>query len=258
MDIQTLRRPDLTQACVAILLAGMNLAGCHNPMPDPAVRHIAFGDSTAAGPASRQYWEFLRDDLGLLADSFAGQGKGGEPTDKGLDRLRSVLDSGLYPNAQVLLYWQGGNDLIVFVKNHDPLLVFSPLAADYPFAGDLATSLDTTQANTEEAIRRGHQAGLTVYVATYFYLNAQTGQCKPAMLGVLLPSQQVLVTEYIRLLNDRIRLAAGNAGAILVDVGAQAETIAAEPANYFDCNHLSEKGNEIVAGVFRTAIQSLP
>ena len=256
MNIQTLRPSTRTQAFLALMLATVSLAGCTTPLPDPAVRYIAFGDSTTAGPASRQYWEFLRDDLGQPADSFAGQGKGGEPTAEGLVRLRSVLDNGIYPNAEALLYWEGGNDVLDFVKNHDPLLLFSPKAADYPFGGDLATSLDTTQASIEEAIRLGRQAGLAVYVATYFYLNAQTGQCKPALLGVLLPSQQAHVTEYVQLLNDRIRLAAAGAGAVLVDVAGQADTIAADSANYVNCNHLSEKGNQIVAGIFEAAIQA--
>ena len=48
------------------------------------------------------------------------------------------------------------------------------------------------------------------------------------------------------MLNDRIRAAAANARALLVDVGASAGVLAADPANYFNCNHLSEQGNTIV------------
>lgn len=188
------RRPLPLTLLLPLTLA---IAGCA-AAPDPAVRYIAFGDSTTAGPADTQYWQFLRDDLHQPAESFAGQGRGGEQTANGLDRLQGLLDAGLYPNARVLLYWQGGNDLIAFVHSHDPLLVLSPKAADYPFVAELAAALDTTQGNIEQAIRLGRQAGLTVYAANYFYLSAQTGQCKPALLGVLLPTQQDRVTEYIQ------------------------------------------------------------
>lgn len=242
---------------LVLLPAALAAAGCA-ATADPAVRYIAFGDSTTAGPADTQYWEFLRDDLGQPADSFAGAGQGGESTTEGLDRLRGILDDGLYPNAMVLLYWEGGNDLIAFVHDHDPLLALSPSAADYPFAAELATSLDSTQANIEEAIWLGRGAGLAVYAATYFHLNAAAGQCKPALLGVLLPAQEARVTEYIQLLNDRIRIAAANAGAVLVDVAQQADAIAADPANYVNCDHLSDRGNQLVAGIFRAAIQAQP
>ncbi len=247
------RRPLPLTLLLPLTLA---IAGCA-AAPDPAVRYIAFGDSTTAGPADTQYWQFLRDDLHQPAESFAGQGRGGEQTANGLDRLQGLLDAGLYPNARVLLYWQGGNDLIAFVHSHDPLLVLSPKAADYPFVAELAAALDTTQGNIEQAIRLGRQAGLTVYAANYFYLSAQTGQCKPALLGVLLPTQQDRVTEYIQLLNDRIR-AAASAGAVLVDVARQADTIAADPANYVNCDHLGDQGNQIVAGIFQVVIQSQP
>jgi hypothetical protein len=258
MNIQTLWRSNRMRAVPALLLVVAGLSGCGTPLPDPAVRYIAFGDSTTANLAERQYWEILRDNLGQPADSYAGQGQGGEPTAEGLERLGDLLDNEIYPNAEVLLYWQGGKDILEFVQGRDPLLLLSPNAVDYPFATDLETALDTTQANIEQAVAMGRQAGLTVYVSTYYYFNTQTGRCRPTVLGVLLPDQQARVTEYIQLLNERIRQAAANAGAVLVDVGAQAETIVADPANYTDCNHLSEKGNQIVAGIFQAAIQGQP
>jgi hypothetical protein len=258
MNIQNLRRSNGTRMLSTLLLVVVGLSGCGTPLPDPAVRTIAFGDSTTANLAERQYWEILRDNLGQPADSYAGQGEGGEPTAEGLERLGDLLDNEIYPNAEVLLYWQGGKDVLEFVQSRDPLLLLSPNAVDYPFAAALETTLDTTQANIEQAIALGRRAGLDVYVSTYYYFNTQTGQCRPTVLGVLLPDQQARVTQYIQLLNERIRQAAANAGAVLVDVGAQAETIVADPANYTDCNHLSEKGNQIVAGIFETAIRSQP
>ncbi len=243
---------------LAPLLMALLLAGCQTvPIPDPAVRYIAFGDSTTADQADRQYWELLRDDLGLPANTFAGQGKGGETTSEGISRLQPLFDQGLYPNAQVLLYWEGGNDILDFVRNHDPLVALSPAASNYPFRAELDTALDTVQANIQQAINLGHQAGLQVYVATYFYLSP-TGECKPTLLNVLLPAQAQRVNEYVRLLNDRIRTAATDARTVLVDVGARADEILADPANYSGCNHLSSQGNQFVAGIFQAAIQSQP
>jgi lysophospholipase L1-like esterase len=258
MNLQNLRRPrNLPTGSIVLSLMPLMIfvAGCQTvPIPDPAVRYIAFGDSTTAGPADRQYWEFLRDDLAAPGDSFASQGQGGESTADGLARLRSILDSNLYPNAQTLLYWEGGNDVLVFVRDHDPLLILSPEAADYPYKAEWTAALDTTQANIEQAIRMGRQAGLTVYVATYFDMTEQVGACKPALLHVLLPGQAELVNQYVRSLNGVIRQAAAAEGAILVDVAAQAATIAADPGNYANCDHLSAQGNRIVAGIFRQAI----
>lgn len=240
---------------IVLLLAVATLTGCQTTAaPDPAVRYIAFGDSTTAGPATRQYWEFLRDDLALPANSFAGQGNGGETTPDGLPRLASLLDGGVYPNAQALLFWEGGDDILKFVQEHDPLLVLSPKATDYPFTSDLDVALDGMQINIEEAIRMGRRGGLTVYVATYFNLSPDAGPCKPTLLNILLPAQAARANEYVALLNDRIRQAVANAGATLVDVATVATTLTVTPANYANCNHLSSQGNQIVAGIFRSAI----
>lgn len=240
---------------VVLLPAVLVLSGCQPLMiPDPAVRYIAFGDSTTAGPADRQYWEFVRDDLGLPSDSFAGQGHGGETSTEGLVRLRTLLDSGIYPNAEVLLYWEGANDILDFVQNQDPLLLFPPDSSIYPFKDELAAALDTVEANIDQAVQMGHQAGLTVYVATYYSFSADAEECKPALLGVLLPGQLHLVNDYVELLNARIRKAAGNAGAVLVDVSTRTAQLAADPANYANCNHLTSRGTKIVAEVFEAAM----
>ena len=237
-----------------LALPALLAVGCNGPLlPDPAVRYIAFGDSSTAGPASINYWQYLQQDLDQPPAAFVSQGKGGETTAEGLPRLQDLLDREIYPNAQVLLFWEGGGDILGFIRDHDPLLATSPNDSDYPFADDLAAALDQTQANIEQAIDRAQQAGLQVYVATYYYL--APGQCRPALLNVLLPEQANRANEYVRLLNERIRHAADNAGARLVEVGAQAEILAADLANYFDCNHLSEKGNRAVANLFLQAIR---
>lgn len=255
-----MNRPDLSDsrrflraaALAGSLLAAAALTGCGQLLPDPAVRYVAFGDSSTAGPGDTDYWEYLPQDLDLPADAFAGQGRGGETAAEGLPRLRDLLDSGLYPNAEVLLFWEGGGSILQFVRDHDPILVLSPDADDYPFAADLAAALDQVQADIEQAVELAQQANLAVYVATYYPLSP--GPCDPALLGILTAPQAARANEYLDLLNERIRQAAADTGAILVDVATRADDFTATFANYADCNHLSAQGNRIAADLFAEAI----
>ncbi|MEK7756569.1 MAG: hypothetical protein AAB385_05100, partial [Planctomycetota bacterium] len=63
---------------------------------------------------------------------------------------------------------------------------------------------------------------------------------------------------YIARLNERIRTAADNQDAVLVDVAAVDDVLRQDQANYFDCNHLSEQGNGIVANLFFQSITKPP
>src|SRR5436305_1394172 len=79
------------------------MAGCGDQFmlrfPDPKVRIIAFGDSTTQGPARHDYVDDLPGLLGQPAEQFAKEGKGGETAPDSVDRLRSLLALGVYPNA---------------------------------------------------------------------------------------------------------------------------------------------------------------
>lgn len=225
--------------------------------PDPAVRYIAFGNSTTKGPSTRDYPDILREMLGEPPETFANEGKGGETSEEGVIRLNDLLSDGIFPNAEVLFYWEGGNDITDFIEEHDPFLFFpSPSDPDYPFDDDLAEQLDETQANVESAIATAQNAGLVVYVSTSYFLRENIAECDALPLDIVLPSQAVNANAYLVRLNDRIRQAAADRGAILVDVAAEDEVIRADPDNYFNCNHLSEQGNEIVAELFFNAITS--
>jgi lysophospholipase L1-like esterase len=198
--------------------------------------------------------QLLRDRIGEPADSFAGQGKGGETSGDGLGRLGQILTEGLYPNAQALLYWEGGDDIVEFVRNRDPLLALSPDDPDYPYAAALEDKLDQVQAHIEQAIQTAQNAGLKVYVATYYSLKGNES-CRPLPTDFLLDSQADTANAYVPRLNERIRRAARNRNAVLVDVASVAETLRQDPANYIDCNHLSSQGNAAVAGLFAAAIR---
>lgn len=234
------------------------LCGCLSDidfrLPDPAVRYLAFGDSAARGPSARDYAEFLRDLLGEAPEVFANEGEGGETSGEGVERLRALLVRGLFPNAEVLLFWEGGNSLTDFVQERDPLLVFSPDSPVYPFSTQLNEKLEEIQADIEEAMRIGTEAGLQVFAATYYFLPESSLDCDPLLLDILLPGQAANANAYVTKLNERIRLAADIRGAILVDVASKDGSLRGDPKNYFNCNHLSAAGNEIVARLFFDAM----
>ena len=237
---------------VVLLLAG----GCVDiRVPDPAVRYVAFGDSTTDGPTTRDYPDILRELLGEEPETFANEGHSGENSEDGLYRLEGLLAGEIFPNAEVLLYWQAGNDVTDFIKDYDPLLLFSPDDPGFRYATDFTEHLENTQANIEAAIATGQEADLQVYIATYFFLQENLGECGALPFNIIFPSQAQRANAYLARLNERIRAAATARGAVLVDVADLDDVIRGDVENYYDCNHLSEQGNAIVADLFFETIR---
>lgn len=236
---------------VTLLLSG----GCVEiRVPGPNVIYVAFGDSSTSGPSTRDYPDILRSLLGVAPETFANEGKSGETSGKGLDRLKSLIADEIYPDADVLLYWQGGTDISGYIKVHDPFLLASPDDADYPLSNDLSLRLSEIQLNIESAVLAARNARLRVYVATYYFLREDIDDCDALPLPIVLPSQAHNANAYITRLNERIRTAAANQDAVLVDVAAADDMLRQDQANYFDCDHLSEQGNAIVANLFLQAL----
>jgi len=241
-------RQAATALCTLCVAAA---AGCVElRTPDPNVIYVAFGDSTTDGPSSRDYPEILRELLNMAPVTFANEGESGEKTDEGLDRLMRLLDAEIFPNAEVLLYWEGGNEITDFIANNDPLLTLTPTDPSYPFASRLNNRLDAVQENIEAAITAAQAVGLDVYVATYFDIRETASTCPSLPFELLFPGQASNANQYVALLNDRIRAAADARGAVLVDVAALNTQITADPTNYENCSHLSAAGNALVAGLF--------
>jgi len=238
-----------------VLLAGG--AGCVSPAEPglEGVRYLAFGDSATAGPTERDYPDILREQLGLEPAGFANEGRGGETTAAGLERLRELIEQCTYPGVEVLLYWEGGNDATSFIEAHDRFLLSSPLDADFRLAPELALELDGIEANVAAAVALGQEAGWSVYVATFYPLREDLDLCPALPLDFILPFQAQNANDYVLLLNERIRRAAEQSGAVLVDVAALGEALAADPDHYHDCNHLSALGNELVAELFASTLR---
>ena len=241
---------------VLLLIAPLVLlGGCADlRLPDPAVIYVAFGDSSTAGPSERDYPDILRELLDEPPEAFANEGNGGEAASEGLVRLEMLLSNETYPNAEVLLYWQGGNEITDFIREFDPFLLFSPDDSDYPFTEVLTRQLEATQEDLESVIEMARGAGLEVFVATYYFVDESFGICQAFPLDLVLPQQAQRANEYLLLLNEHIRAATANQGAILVDVATLDDALRADRENYFDCNHLSAQGNAFVAAVFFDAI----
>jgi lysophospholipase L1-like esterase len=213
-------------------------------MPQPNVTHVAFGDS-----ATKEYPELLSDILGLEDDQMANESESGEEVEDGLDRLSDFIAYKVFPNAQYFLYWQGGNDLIDFIKKRDPFLFLSPSDSDYPFKSDLDGQLQTIKNKLELGINMAQQEGWLVYVATYYHFVSGM-QCPPMIFEFMSQDQASIANEYVELLNETIRLAALNLGAIVVDIGF----CEFELTDYENCNHLNIGGNQIVAQEFADTI----
>ena len=241
----------LTVSCCALFSAGCDTIR----FTDPNAIYVAFGDSATDGPADRDYPDILRDRLALPVESFAKEGKDGETTSDGITRLEGLLAAEIFPSAEVLLYWQGGADLVDFIREVDPFLLFSPDDVDYPLSPQLESFLDDVQDNIQTALTAGREAGLNVFVATYFPIREDASLCDASPFGFLLPAQARRANSYTEVLNERIRNAATTARATLVDVATEGNAITASSDNYFNCNHLSSAGNAIVADVFENALQ---
>ena len=225
------------------------LMGCVRP-PEPSVQYVAFVDSQTGG-----FPDHLIGLLGVQADVVAKEAKGGEATDEGLERLNMLISQGVFPNAEHFMYWQGGNDLLDWMKKRDPFLLFSPNDPGYPFSDSLNNELDKIQSNIETAIGMAKAEGWQVYAATYAPL--QPGiECPPVPWFGLSDVQADRANEYQALVNQRIRLAIQNCGAVLVDIGTDPDIPA--PENYTNCNHLNSDGNAIVAERFFEVITSGP
>lgn len=244
------------QRCTLHLLAATPalLAGCVDlRVPDPDVVYVAFGDSATDGPAERDYPELLADLLAVPQRQMANEGHSGETIADGRERLADLLadDVYVYPNAQVLLLWEGGGDLVDFIGDVDPFLFWSVDDSDYPYGDELAEKLDEIAGNLGDAIAAARSAGLDVYVATYFPIQGSFEECPALPFEIIFPGQADRANEYLALLNARIRQTATARGATLVDIARDADDLADDADNYVNCNHLSEAGNARVAEVFR-------
>lgn len=212
--------------------------GCTR-FPEPAVRYVAFGDSHAGG-----YPKHLPALLQVGDDEVAIESEGGEKLEDGLDRLESLIEMNIFPNAEYFMYSQGGNDIMAFIKKVDPLIFFSPNDPGYFFQHELDAELLSIQGKIQQAIRIAKAEGWSVLVMTYVPVQALI-QCDPSPIGFLNPNMAGRVNDYQSLLNQAVATAASLEGAKVVRVDENSSIPFL--GNYANCNHLNDNGNQIVA-----------
>jgi len=240
----------------ALMLLGVLMYACC-PTPKPSVLYVAFGDSVTDCDASPKYPWYIKQWMGLSDDQLENEGQSGERAEEGLPRLDGIIDCDTYPNADVFLYLEGGNDVIDWVQENDPELLISPKSELYPHKEELNGLLDATQEFIRAAVRSVLFSGRHIIVGTYFHVLPYKSPCPPSPLDFFTAVQAAHVNDYVDLLNERIRLVADQEGVIVADI-AETGALYGEYDNFLNCNHPSGEGNEIVAAFFYEAIQALP
>ena len=217
------------------------LSGCVNY----DARIVAFGDSATAG-----YAPFLHQYLEANQNEVANEGRGGETSDKGVERLREIISFGTYPNNEVFIYWEGGNNLIDWLQEHDPLLQFSPSDPEYPLFSELIDLLGNIRNDLATAVELCHNQGWKVYVGSYVPFVPDI-TCSP--LGRPMTEVEVDVANlYQNLINEVISDMTNN-GATFIDAGNHLAL--SDPAMYQNCNHLNDDGNRIFAEIISNSIE---
>lgn len=242
---------------ICLLVLTLVASGCASGLriPNLMTRTVCFGDSMVDGDSNKNFWEYVREDKSESRFSYANEGKGGDTIAEGLKRFKSLVKYSIYPNATVLIYWQGGKDVMNLVKKYDPLLLVSPTSDKYRYKSELERDFGLIESNLELVILRAKQQGWKVYMATYYNLRPGFQKCSAFPINVLFPLQIRNINEYIAMLNQRIRKVTIKMGVTLVDIAVVSDEITMSKTNYHDCLHLSKQGNRIAADVFLEAMR---
>ena len=237
----------------AAFLLLFTLAATCCPTKKPSVLYVAFGDSVTDSDAEIKYPWYLKEWLGLSDDQIENEGNSGETIAEGLPRLREILECGTYPNAGIVLFEEGGNDLIDWIQELDPSLSWSPLSPLYPYSDGLQAKLAEIEGSLFQAAEAVLASGSDMAIMTYFHVLPYKSPCKLTPLNFFTVGQAERVNQYVNLLNERILNVAGIFGLPVADV-ASTGALYGDYDNYLNCNHPSAAGNEVLAQFFLDAI----
>lgn len=243
---------------LVLLLAfavSFSLAATCCPAKKPSVLYVAFGDSATDCEASPKYPWYLKQWLGLADDQMENEGQSGETIAEGLPRLRKMLDCDTYPNAGMFLLLEGGNDLIDWVQEVDPEVVFSPNSGLYPYRDELEAKLAEVEGNLFAAVAEVLDSGREIVIGTYYHLLPFKSPCSLSPLNFLTAIQAAHINDYVDLLNERIYNVAGMLEIVVADIAATG-ALYGDYDNFLNCNHASGEGNEVIAAFFLQAIEN--
>lgn len=246
-------------ALSALLAAAPALVGCPPtcPAPSPSFHVLPFGDSITGGADDPTYPAHLNVLLGGTAGYTANLGASGETSAEGRNRWLNMVSCGQFPNAEVFVLLEGGGELIDFLQDKDPLLLFDPRSGSYPFRNELNALLAATKQNLKDMVQAAQAAGMQTVVGTYFETAAFLS-CPASPIGFLLPDQVAKANAYFDELAAKQREVAAETASALADLDLLIGNFGGDPDKYTNCNHPSGEGNLDVALVVYDAIQSLP
>jgi len=214
---------------------------------------VCFGDSATAGAVDLSFPDYLEFFIDPGDGDVVNEGEGGETTDEGFWRVIWLIISLQYYDAEVWTYWEGGNDIIDWVEEIDPYLLYDPADPDYPYREELNDKLDDIKWNITASVELIRLTGAEVVLGTYLELVPYL-ECGPSPIGFLLPGMADKANHYLAELNEAIREVADDTGAPLNDMNLNLALIGGHLINYHDCNHLNALGNFYVAVAWWIAV----
>ena len=215
--------------------------------PRPSVILVCFGDSATKGAVEQHYPGYIEGWINPSEDDVANEGKSGETSSEGLERLRSIINSGEYPNAQVYAYWEGGNDLVDAIVELDRFLLYDPVKPWYPYDDELNQILSQVKENLRQGVEKIQETDATPVLGTYYYLMAFK-RCKLSPIHFLLPFQVRHANHYVDKLNSVIYELADEKQIPIADINGELGALAYW--QYHDFNHANALGNHLIAEVW--------
>jgi len=218
--------------------------------PRPSVILVCFGDSATKGAVDQHYPSYIEEWINPSEDDVANEGKSGETSGEGLSRLRDIIDSEKFPNAQVYAYWEGGNDLVDTITELDPFLIWDPARSWYPFRAELDDILSNIKENLRQGIQKIRETDAQPILGTYYYLMAFK-KCKFSPIHFLFPFMVRKANHYVDQLNNVIYELADEENVPLADINKELGTMSYW--SYHDYNHANALGNRLIAEVWLEA-----
>ena len=243
---------------VILLLAGSSAFGADPASPErfaaTSDKVVCFGDSATEGASELSFPDYLEAFIEWGDGQVVNEGKSGETAEEGMWRMWWLLFSLKYINSHVWTYMEGGNDLIDWVTQIDPYLLFDPANPGYPHRQEL----DDKLAQIKDDLRTGihnirNKTSAEVVLGTYNYLASFT-QCDPSPIGFLLPGMTEKANHYVDELNDNIRDLASEEDTPLADINESLGNFNGNLLFYHDCIHMNSLGNFVVALIWLVQI----
>lgn len=224
------------------------LAGCP-PLPDPRVHYICFGDSVTQGFPDASYPMFLEQRLvsgvGEQPGCVANRGQYGDVACQCYPRLQENIQESLFPNAHTVLFWEMGNDVFLYLYEHNHELDHGPTQQEIQDIRSMTFSC------LGEAVSIVRNAELGVYLATYFYVIP--GKPITGYEQGLTEAQAVIANQYVDVLNEAIIGFAASQAVPFAPVHLLG-VLGGSPDYYYDGMHPNADGYRLIADVWYSTI----